>query len=155
MLLPWALRMLTALTGYLVSFRLLVDLTACIASTTMSAKKSESAPMILLDMDVLAMLMRDSRPRSSTLMLTFSFKYLIASRRASLYPVMIVVGCIRFFISSFPRRRSSAAIRTTEVVPSPTSLSCCCARSTRILPAGCSTSRRLRIVAPSLVTVTS
>eukprot|EP00733_Pompholyxophrys_punicea_P002379 Pompholyxophrys_punicea_v1_NODE_1808_length_545_cov_30.157143.p2 type:complete len:113 gc:universal NODE_1808_length_545_cov_30.157143:60-398(+) len=44
---------------------------------------------------------------------------------------------------------------TTEVVPSPTSLSCCCANSTRTLAAGCSTSNNLRIVAPSLVTVTS
>lgn len=69
--------------------------------------------------------------------------------------MMMVVGCIRFFISSLPRRRSSAAIRTTDVVPSPTSLSCCCARSTKILPAGSSTSRRDRIVAPSFVTVTS
>src|SRR5271167_634867 len=44
---------------------------------------------------------------------------------------------------------------TTEVVPSPTSLSCCCANSIRIRPAGCSTSSNERIVAPSLVTVTS
>ena len=33
---------------------------------------------------------------------------------------MIVVGCIRFFISSLARRRSSEAIMTTDVVPSPT-----------------------------------
>ena len=71
------------------------------------------------------------------------------------YPVMMVVGCILFFMSSFPLRSSSAAMRTTDVVPSPTSLSCWCARSTRILPAGCSTSSKLRMVAPSLVTVTS
>ena len=32
----------------------------------------------------------------------------------------MVVGCMRFFINSFARRRSSAAIRTTDVVPSPT-----------------------------------
>ena len=57
--------MLTALTGYLVSCRLFVDLTACIASTTMFAKKSESEPMILLDIDVFAILIRDSRPRLS------------------------------------------------------------------------------------------
>jgi len=44
---------------------------------------------------------------------------------------------------------------TTEVVPSPTSLSCFWARSTKILPAGCSTDRRDRIVAPSLDIVTS
>jgi len=44
---------------------------------------------------------------------------------------------------------------TTEVVPSPTSLSCFWARSTKILPAGCSTDSRDKIVAPSLDIVTS
>jgi hypothetical protein len=86
----------------------------------MFAKKSESEPMTLLDMEVFAMLIRDSLPSCSTLTLMLSFKYLTASRRASLYPVMMVVGCILFFISSFAFRRSSAAIKTTEVVPSPT-----------------------------------
>lgn len=59
------------------------------------------------------------------------------------------------FTSSFARRRSSAAMITTEVVPSPTSLSCFCARSTKMRPAGCSTARRARIVAPSFEIVTS
>ena len=101
-----------------------MDLTACIASTTISEKKSESDPMTLLDMDVLAMFINDSRPRVSTFVLMFSFIYLTASRRANRYPVMIVVGWILFFTSSLARRNSSAAMRTTEVVPSPTSLSC-------------------------------
>jgi len=82
-LLPWALRTLTALTGYLVSLRLLVDLTDCMASTTMFEKKSESEPMILLDIEVFAMLMSDSLPRFSTFVLIFSFMYLTASRSAS------------------------------------------------------------------------
>ncbi len=44
---------------------------------------------------------------------------------------------------------------TTDVVPSPTSLSCFCERSTNTRPAGCSTARRERIVAPSFEIVTS
>lgn len=82
-LLPCALRMFTAFTGYLVSLRVFVDFTDCIASTTMLAKKSESEPMILLDIDVLAMLMSDSLPRCSTLVLIFSLMYFTASRSAS------------------------------------------------------------------------
>ena len=82
-LFPCALRTFTAFTGYLVSLRLFVDLTDCIASTTMLAKKAESEPMILLDIDVLAMLMSDSLPRCSTFVLMFSFMYFTASRSAS------------------------------------------------------------------------
>ncbi len=95
---------------------------------------------------------------------------------------MTVVGWILLRTRSLARRRSSLAISTTEVVPSPTSLSCCVARETRMrawrrgqrgsrcqriitaprrarvvrrLTAGCATSSRDRIVAPSLVIVTS
>jgi hypothetical protein len=65
---------------------------------------------------------------------------------------------------------NSEASNTTEVVPSPTSLSCCVARETRIRAytsdhfhrreerghtAGCVTSNNDRIVAPSLVIVMS
>lgn len=127
-LFPCALRTFTAFTGYLISFLLFVDFTDCIASTTILEKNSESAPIILLDIEVFAILMRDSLPRFSTLVLIFSFIYLTASRRANRYPVIIVVGCIRFLTSSLARRSSSAAIITTEVVPSPT-----CAGSARFL----------------------
>lgn len=68
---------------------------------------------------------------------------------------MMVVGWILALTSSFARRRSSAAIMTTEVVPSPTSLSCFCERSTKMRPAGFSTARRERMVAPSFEMVTS
>lgn len=47
------------------------------------------------------------------------------------------------------------ALLTTDVVPSPTSLSCRSASSQRTLAAGCSTSSSFRMVAPSLVMVTS
>ena len=59
-----------------------MDLTDCIASTTMFEKKSESEPITLLDIDVFAMLMRDSLPRCSTFVLIFSFMYFTASRSA-------------------------------------------------------------------------
>ena len=111
--------------------------------------------MILLDIEVFATLISASRPSESTFTLSCSTMNLHASRHASLYPVIIVVGCIFALTSSFARRKSSAAMITTEVVPSPTSLSCFWARSTNIRPAGCSTSRRLRMVAPSLEIVTS
>jgi hypothetical protein len=39
---PWDFKMFTALTGYLTSPLLLIDLTASIASTAIFAKKSES-----------------------------------------------------------------------------------------------------------------
>ena len=50
---------------------------------------------------------------------------------------------------------NSAAIITTDVVPSPTSWSCNCANSTNTFAAGCSTSNVANIVAPSFVIVTS
>jgi hypothetical protein len=49
-----------------------------------------------------------------------------------LYPVITVVGWILFRTSSFALLSSSEASRTTEVVPSPTSLSCCVASETKI-----------------------
>lgn len=98
------------------------------------------AEMILDDMEVLATLTRASRPSLSTLVESCSAMNLHASLHASLmmsviasykegkvtdlYPVMTVVGWILFRTSSFARRSSSEARRTTEVVPSPTSLSC-------------------------------
>ena len=51
--------------------------------------------------------------------------------------------------------RSPREILTTLVVPSPTSWSCRSASSTNTLAAGCSTSSSFRMVAPSLVMVTS
>lgn len=68
---------------------------------------------------------------------------------------MIEVGWILFFTSSLALLRSSAAKITTEVVPSPTSLSWIQESSTSTLAAGCWTSNYLRIVAPSFVIVTS
>ena len=65
-----------------------------------------------------------SLPRSSTLMVRLSVRYLQASLQASLYPLMMEVGWIFCLTSSSAFFKSSAAIITTEVVPSPTSWSC-------------------------------
>lgn len=99
-LLPWAFKMLTALTGYFVSPLTFVDLTAIIASTAMGAKISSSLerksqlgtieelidvahfPMILLDMLVLAALIKASLPKISTLTLSCSCINLQASLQA-------------------------------------------------------------------------
>ena len=94
-------------------------------------------------------------------------------RQASRYPLIIDVGWIRYFTKSSAHFNNSAAIitynktvytlllqklllfSTTEVVPSPTSWSCRSASSTNTLAAGCSTSSSFKMVAPSLVIVTS
>eukprot|EP00732_Lithocolla_globosa_P003290 Lithocolla_globosa_v1_NODE_2567_length_1950_cov_17.572559.p3 type:complete len:157 gc:universal NODE_2567_length_1950_cov_17.572559:1359-1829(+) len=125
------------------------------ASTAMLEKKAESAPNSLDDMAVRATFTRHSCPSSSTRVVRLSAMYLHASLLASRKPEIMVVGCNLFLTRSFARLRSSAAMMTTEVVPSPTSLSCWSASSTKTFAAGCSTSRSLRIVAPSFVTVTS
>merc|ERR1719516_154522 len=130
-------------------------LMALSASTTILEKNSSSAPMSLLDMQVLAQLIRHSSPRSSTLRVRCSLMYLTASLLASLYPAIIEVGWIFCFTSSSAFFSSSAAMMTTLVVPSPTSSSWSAASSTSTLAAGCSTSSSWRMVAPSLVIVTS
>ena len=99
-------------------------------------------------MEVLAQFMRHSFPRSLTLRQRFSQMYLQASRQAILYPLIMLVGCNFQLISSFAFLSNSDAIITTEVVPSPTSLSCNCDNCTITFAAGCSTSNYLKIVAP-------
>jgi hypothetical protein len=68
---------------------------------------------------------------------------------ANLKPAIIFVGCTLFLIKSFAFFNNSAANITTDVVPSPTSLSYNYESSTITLAAGCSTSRSLNIVAPN------
>ena len=101
----------------------LVYFTASTASTTIVEKKFDSGPMSFDDIDVLATLMRASLPRSATESARVFWIYAQASLAAILYPAMIFVGWTLFLMSSFARLRSSEAKITTEVVPSPTSLS--------------------------------
>ena len=67
------------------------------------------------------------------------------------YPFIIVFGFMPFSIRSPAFFRSSPAIMTAVVVPSPTSLSWVFAISTMIFATGCSTFISSSIVAPSLV----
>ncbi len=57
------------------------SLTACVASTTILLKNSLSAPMSLLDMQVLAALIKQSSPKSSTyknICLDISFRIVLS-----------------------------------------------------------------------------
>jgi len=98
-------------------------LTYYMASVTILLKKSFSAPIILLLMLVLAQLIRASLPKSLTLALRLFSIYLHASLHAILYPLMILVGWSLFLIKSLAFFNNSEARITTDVVPSPTSLS--------------------------------
>ena len=110
-------------------------MSSSLLSAVLPGKQPEPAThaeMIFDDMDVLATLIKHSLPSLSTLVDSCSAMNRHASLQASRYPVMTVVGWILFRTSSFARRKSSEARSTTEVVPSPTSLSCCVASETRI-----------------------
>lgn len=76
---PWALSTLIALIGYLASPLFPARLTAITALTTISLKKSDTWPINLEDIDVLATLMTLSFPSSSTLIVKCSWIYLQAS----------------------------------------------------------------------------
>ncbi len=84
-----------------------------------------------------------------------SFNNSFAFSALFLYPSTITVGWIFLFNNSSALSKSEPAKTTTDVVPSPTSLSTLLVISTIIFAAGCSTSISLRIVAPSFVIVTS
>jgi len=116
--------MLIDLMGYLSSPKMLVDLTISMASTAIAENFSESAPIILEDIEVLAQLIKASLPNYLTEVAIVSFKNLQASLAAILYPKIILVGCTLFLINSLAFLNNSAAKMTTEVVPSPTSESC-------------------------------
>mmetsp|Transcript_12966 Transcript_12966/g.15736 ORF Transcript_12966/g.15736 Transcript_12966/m.15736 type:complete len:240 (+) Transcript_12966:1749-2468(+) len=155
LLFPCDFKILIALTGYRTSPLLLSVLTLVIAVTAISAKRSDSGPMIFEDIEVFAALIKSSLVIEVVGIVSSFLMYLTLSLKASLYPRMIFVGCNPWLTSSFARFKSSDAMITTEVVPSPTSLSCKSASSQRTFPAGCSTSKSFKIVAPSLVIVTS
>ena len=119
---PWDFKILTALTGYL-SPNKVYYLTDKIASTHISPKNLLSLPIILDDIAVLALLIKASFPKSDTDMHKFSSIYLQASLAASLNPEIMLVGWTLFLINSLALFKNSEAKITTDVVPSPTSLS--------------------------------
>ena len=87
--------------------------------------------------------------------MAISWRISWAFSAASRYPAAITVGWTSWSRSSSARFRSSPAITTAVVVPSPTSSSWVLATSTIILAAGCSMSISFRIVTPSFVITTS
>jgi hypothetical protein len=106
------------------------------------------------DIDVVAIFFKYSLSWGS-IFSAISFNNSIAFSALFLNPSTIIVGWTFLFINSSAFSKSEPAKRTTDVVPSPTSLSTLLEISTMILAAGCSTSISLRIVAPSFVIVTS
>lgn len=93
---------------------------ALMALTTRFEKKVGSALMSLLDIDVLAQLVKASSPRLSTVTASLSSMYLQAYLAAILKPIIMLVGWTFILISSLALFSNSAAKITTEVVPSPT-----------------------------------
>ena len=94
-----------------------------IAVTTISLKNLLSGPINFEESEVSATRLSKSVSLGSILIIRSSLICLIASLSAILYPDMTVVGWTLFFINCVALLNNSAAKITTEVVPSPTSLS--------------------------------
>ena len=114
-----------------------------------------SGPINFEESDVSATCLSNSVSLGSIFITRSSLICLIASLSANLYPEITVVGWTLFFINWVALLSNSAANITTEVVPSPTSLSWIWAKSPKILAAGCSMDNNFKIVAPSFVITTS
>lgn len=96
------------------------------ASTTISEKNSLYLEIILEFNEVYEHLIRRSLFSSGLLSAILTEISLILSMhwlQASLYPLMIIWECMPSSMNCFDYFKSSPAVRTTEVVPSPTSLS--------------------------------
>ena len=124
------------------------------ASTTILAKNFLEELTCLLIMEVSAICSRRASSCRETFLAT-PFRISCAFSLASLYPAAMMVGWTLESIRSRDFLRSSPAMMTEVVVPSPTSWSWVFATSTSILAAGCWTSISLRMVTPSLVMTTS
>mmetsp|Transcript_46421 Transcript_46421/g.116368 ORF Transcript_46421/g.116368 Transcript_46421/m.116368 type:complete len:245 (-) Transcript_46421:24-758(-) len=137
--------------------RLPLPLRRRMASTHMLANWSCSLCTILEERVVLAILKRTLRKPSGSDVKSqaISSSFLRAAPTARRHPWMMVWGWMRWERRGSASARRDPARMHTVVVPSPTSSSCVLEMSTRILAAGLSSVRRLRMVAPSLVTVTS
>lgn len=107
--------------------------------------------MSLDDIEVLAQFINASSPKLYTVTASLSSTYLQASLAAILKPAIILVGCTFILMSSLALLSNYAAKITTEVVPSPTSMSWSWANCTNKLATGCSTSSFFKMVAPSFI----
>ena len=124
------------------------------ASTANLEKKSLCWLRILDDKVVLAMFIKSSRKSFSSLLWSVAdfSRASFAAAEAFRQPAMMVWGWILMSTNFSASLMSSLASTVTEVVPSPTSLSCTRDISTSTLAAGLSTPTALKMVAPSLVT---
>merc|ERR1719158_2468608 len=124
------------------------------ASTAMGESSALFWLTTLLLREVLAAFRRESLSERSTgedIEVRISAAFLAAFWKLS----EMEVGWIPFWSSLSAASRRLPAITQTEVVPSPASISCALLSSTNILAAGWTTFIWLRMVAPSLVMVTS
>mmetsp|Transcript_41360 Transcript_41360/g.113800 ORF Transcript_41360/g.113800 Transcript_41360/m.113800 type:complete len:315 (+) Transcript_41360:1237-2181(+) len=130
------------------------SMTASIASTASGASSPELFEMTFELSEVEAALMSSSRlARSSgTDMFSRISSDLRAARRK---PSEMTVGWMPFLSRMSAAFSSAPAMTVTVVVPSPASMSCDLDRSTSILAVGCETSICFKMVAPSLVIITS
>ncbi len=126
--------------------------TCLTAPTTNRAKGSRAFSVPLPVMAVMATFRRVSRS-SASMAMTFRISWAFSA--ACRYPMATMVGWISMSNKPSAFFKSSPAMMTAVVVPSPTSSSWVLATSTSILAAGCSMSISLRIVTPSLVTTIS
>mmetsp|Transcript_5574 Transcript_5574/g.18892 ORF Transcript_5574/g.18892 Transcript_5574/m.18892 type:complete len:266 (-) Transcript_5574:7-804(-) len=130
------------------------SITRRMASTAMGASTAAFCETTLELSEVLATLMSSSRSVRLTgteMSLINSSDFFSAVRKAS----EMTVGCTPFSRSFCAASRIAPQSTVTEVVPSPASVSWAFARSTSILAAGWLTSILSRMVAPSLVMMTS
>merc|ERR1712167_314128 len=110
--------------GNVVTSALVVEECGPMDHATAPAQKSQpAADRTVYTPDVFAAETTASSPSWQTGTMRLDLTNLTASLRARRNPVIIVVGCIPLLTSSVPRFSSSAATMTTDVVPSPTSLS--------------------------------
>mmetsp|Transcript_7546 Transcript_7546/g.23867 ORF Transcript_7546/g.23867 Transcript_7546/m.23867 type:complete len:266 (+) Transcript_7546:1040-1837(+) len=125
-----------------------------IASTAIGASTAALAETTFELSEVEATLMSSARSVKSIGRLIASMyasAFFSAVRKAS----EMIVGWMPFSSRRCAASRMAPQSTVTDVVPSPASVSCDLATSTSILAAGCATSMRARIVAPSFVMITS
>ena len=130
------------------------SLTASTASTAMGASREACWETTLEESDVAAARASAVRSSASTGAPNPSTAARAATAAAA-NPSEMAVGCMPRRSSLAAAARRAPATTVTVVVPSPAAASCALASSTSILAAGWDTAMVLRMVAPSLVMMTS
>mmetsp|Transcript_23828 Transcript_23828/g.34820 ORF Transcript_23828/g.34820 Transcript_23828/m.34820 type:complete len:292 (-) Transcript_23828:52-927(-) len=123
-------------------------------STAIGARMSAFWYTILDEREMVAAWIRESRSLRSTGM-AMSRRISLALASALTKQSAMMVGCTPFSSSMRTASRKAPAMTTTDVVPSPASMSCDLEMPTSILAVGWNTCMRSKMVAPSLVMMTS